>query len=185
MSRKHPETKTRSAASPDLEAERRHRREAVRPVIQELKRLIRYSELSQRDVEQQAGFSKGYLSQVLGQNLDLKMHHVLIVLGVLDVPPARFFRQVFEPDASGAPASVRDFERRSEPLSQNLRAQLDTLYGGREEVLDRLDRRLKRCERALDHLEQRGILSFDRTDGSGESKASGERTDGESTDEPR
>ena len=136
--------------------------DAVRPVLQELRRLIRHSELSQREVEKAAGFSKGYLSQVLGQNLDLKMRHVLKILDVLQVPPGRFFLEVFEPRLGAqAPPSVRAFAAAAPPLEAELQHRLSRLYGHRDDVVDHLGRRLLRCEQALDQLAQQGILRFE------------------------
>lgn len=151
MNREDP--KTRSRAGDD----------SVRPVLLELRRLIRYSELSQREVEKAAGFSKGYLSQVLGQNLDLKMRHVLQILDVLQVPPGRFFLEVFEPaPRADAPPSVRAFRQSAEPLDDEMRRRVHDLYGRRDDVIEHLGQRLLRCEQALDQLARQGVLSFGR-----------------------
>lgn len=133
------------------------------PLLEEIRRLIRFSGMSQRAVEQAAGFSKGYLSQLLGRNLDIKVRHVLAILDALDTPPARFFAQVYgglEPPlaASDKPDSLYRFERLARPLPDEIDRRLDFLYRGHEETLDRLRRRLRRCEDALDRLADQGLL---------------------------
>lgn len=138
----------------------------TRPVLDEIRRLIRYSDLSQREVEKSAGFSKGYLSQLLGQNLDLKIRHVLAILEVLEVPPSQFFQRVYGryPDDS-RPASLDVFQTGSAPLDQDLRRQLETLYRERTDVLEILERRLDRCESSVDQLKHqladRGVIPME------------------------
>ena len=69
-------------------------RRDIKPILEELRLMIRRSELSQRQVEEAAGFSRGYLSQLLAQNLDLKVWHLLAILDIFGEAPGDFFRRV-------------------------------------------------------------------------------------------
>lgn len=103
--------------------------------------MIRRSELSQRRVEKMAGFSKGYLSQLLAQNLDLKVWHLKIILGVFGQSPVDFFQRL-DPEAD-LPPSLRAFEQSRRPLHPEIDDSLEELYGVDPEVLVRLRRRLE------------------------------------------
>jgi len=58
---------------------------------------LRLSEagLSQREVSRRLGAHRDYVNQVLRGNLELKVDHVLAILGVLGVPPEEFFAEHF------------------------------------------------------------------------------------------
>ena len=138
----------------------------TRPLLDEIRRLVRFSDISQRDVEKGAGFSKGYLSQLLGQNLDLKMWHILAILKVLDVDSGHYFQRVFgpPPETSSKPRSLEKFERLSQPISEDLDRQLGELYRDRADTLDSLRHRLGKCEDALSQLADQGLLRFEPRD---------------------
>ena len=133
----------------------------TKPLLKEIRRLVRLSDLSQRQVEKQAGFSKGYLSQLLGQNLDLKVWHVFAILNVLDVEPRAFYARVF-PGRTGKPASLVDFQASSEPVPDDLDRLLGRLYRDKADSIEHLRLRMERVEDALGQLESRGLLHFDR-----------------------
>ena len=134
----------------------------VQPLLGEIRRLVRLSDLSQRQVEKLAGFSKGYLSQLLGQNLDLKVRHVLAILNALDEDPGEFFSRVYRrPAAGGVPPALADFGSRSEPLTEDMDRWVGRIYREKSEILEQLRRRLDRCEAAVDQLERRGLVLFD------------------------
>jgi transcriptional regulator with XRE-family HTH domain len=62
----------------------------------ELHRRVRDSGLTQRVIESRNGFTGGYLSQVLKGNITLTIRHVLGILLAIDIPPLRFFSEVFQ-----------------------------------------------------------------------------------------
>ena len=141
--------------------------EQVKPLLDEIRRLVRLSDLSQRQVEKMAGFSKGYLSQLLGRNLDLKLWHVLAVLSALDVEPGDFFARAFprrRSSATSKPGSLIEFAERSEPISDDMDRWVGRLYRDKTEALEHLHQRLERCEDALGRLQERGLVVFDRAD---------------------
>jgi hypothetical protein len=81
--------------------------EVVR-ILAMLRDAVRYSNLSNREVERRLGVSanSGYLSRLFAGTRELKLRQVLDVLDVVGLPPANFFRAAFaEPDDS--PESLR------------------------------------------------------------------------------
>lgn len=133
----------------------KERHEEIKPVLEELRSIIRRSDYSQRRVEEEAGFSKGYLSQLLAQNLDLKVWHVLAILEVFDIQPVDFFESVFPRPRRNA---LERFADSSEPLAGDIEAAVNQLYRMGVESLTELRMRLNRCEKAVDQLEARGMV---------------------------
>lgn len=82
-------------------------------MARQLQRTIRASGASQRQVESALGWGKGYFSQLVKGNVDLKLRHVFRVLEHLDVEPATFFAEAFPP-----PPSKSRYESPSDPGSQ-------------------------------------------------------------------
>jgi transcriptional regulator with XRE-family HTH domain len=81
--------------------------EVVR-VLAMLRDAVRYSNLSNREVERRLGVSanSGYLSRLFAGTRELKLRQIFDVLDVVGLPPANFFRAAFaEPDDS--PESLR------------------------------------------------------------------------------
>lgn len=76
----------------DIELEEIERR--VDEARDELKRLLREHKLSQRAVETQCGWSRGYLSQVFQGRITLTLAHVFAILAAVDLPAAEFFHQL-------------------------------------------------------------------------------------------
>lgn len=126
------------------------RNQVTRPLLEELRRMIKRSEYSQRRIEELAGFSKGYLSQLLAQNLDIKVWHVLAILEVFDMPPGDLFARVY-PEDGDAPSSAHD-----DPLARLLR--------GGVQSLQHLRQRLELCEDAVSQLEGHGLVELGRSD---------------------
>ena len=135
----------------------KEREEEIQLVLQEIRRMIKRSEYSQRQVEEMAGFSKGYLSQLLARNLDLKVWHVLAILEVFKVSPSEFFERLY-PAASRA-AALESFTDRSEPLVDDLDKAVNNLYRAGSESLNKLRERLQHCEEAIAELKEKGLLS--------------------------
>lgn len=125
-------------------------------VLERLRLLIYFSELTQREIEERVGFSRGHLSQLLGGTSDLKLWHLLAILRVMELEPGDFFGDLFSPHRSPALKTLDDVRRRSKgkPLS----FELARLYAvGIESIADFSDR-LARCEEALGELAERGVL---------------------------
>ncbi len=72
----------------------------VQRVLALLKRAIRSSGLSQKEVDRKIGVQPGYLSQVMIGRLDLKAKHLLRALEAIQVDPAGFFNLAFPVDRS-------------------------------------------------------------------------------------
>lgn len=126
-------------------------------ILERLRLLIYFSELTQREIEERVGFSRGHLSQLLGGTSDLKLWHLLAILRVMELAAGDFFGDLFSPHRSPALKTLDDVRRRSKgkPLSFEL-AQLYAV--GIESIADFSDR-LERCEEALRELADRGALS--------------------------
>lgn len=109
----------------------------VQRVLSLLKRAIRSSGMSQKEVDRKIGVQPGYLSQVMIGRLDLKVKHLLRALEAIDVDPAGFFNLAFPDERhamarggsaggdllsllpSGVTAAEGRSERGSEPVSDS------------------------------------------------------------------
>lgn len=160
-----PAAETEEPESESRETEERHRLTDARlhELLTRLRLRIHYAPSTQREIEERAGFSKGYLSQILHGNIDLKLSHLLAVIDALEVEPADFFAELFDERRFAAHSLLslgrRGGERggaRSTPLG----LELARLYGLGLESLDELLRRLDRCEAAFRELEERGLLEM-------------------------
>lgn len=144
----------------DLAADRReiqqHSRRDVKPILEELRAMIRRSELSQRQVEEAAGFSRGYLSQLLAQNLDLKVWHLLAILELFEEHPGDFFHRLLP--GAARPEPLANFAARSAPPGDELLTSIDRLYRVGVESLADLRRRLERLDGVVDQLEASGVV---------------------------
>jgi transcriptional regulator with XRE-family HTH domain len=69
--------------------------EEVQRVSEALREAIRRRKTSQRQIERVLGQGKGYLSQLLGGNVDLKLKHVFAVLEVLGLEADEFFLGIY------------------------------------------------------------------------------------------
>ena len=125
-------------------------------VLERIRLSIRQAGFSQRKVEELAGFSRGYLSQLLARNLDLKYWHLVAILDVLELSPAHFFGGLY-PDA-GPISALHGFRDTSEPLSSEIDHDLNRVYGEGSGAVHELRERLERCERAISELEAKGFL---------------------------
>jgi transcriptional regulator with XRE-family HTH domain len=84
----------------------------VQRVAEALREAIRRKKISQRQVERVLGQGKGYLSQLLGGTVDLKLKHLFAVLAVIGVEPDAFFLELY--DRSDPLGSVRALVARSQ-----------------------------------------------------------------------
>jgi transcriptional regulator with XRE-family HTH domain len=64
--------------------------------------LLKLDDRSIRSVEQELGLGSSALGKVLNGTIRLQMSHVLMILGVLDMPPGEFFSLAY-PQKSLAP----------------------------------------------------------------------------------
>lgn len=120
----------------DLDAQREVHRLRLR-----MRDLVTDSDLGNRAIEARAGFSPGYLAQLLSGNLELKLSHVLAVVTAVGESPARFFRRLHPVAAASGTVDLaedRDLAR---------------VCGFGIESLSRLRRRLERFEDALGGLD--------------------------------
>jgi len=69
--------------------------EEVQRVAEALREAIRRRKVLQRQIERVLGQGKGYLSQLLGGNVDLKLKHVFAVLEVLGLAADEFFLGIY------------------------------------------------------------------------------------------
>ncbi|RMH16031.1 MAG: XRE family transcriptional regulator [Acidobacteria bacterium] len=122
----------------------------TRRVLRHLRDVIEDADMTQRQIESRAGFSRGYLSQLLAQNIDLKYRHVLAVLEAVGIAPATFFARVFPPPESRPP--------RGRPLELPPDHQAANVYGFGIEAVQELRQRLERCEDALVTLHESGVI---------------------------
>jgi len=84
----------------------------VERVSEALREAIRRKKSSLRNVEQALGQGRGYMSQLLGGNVDIKLKHVFSVLGVIGVEADEFFLNVYS--RSDPVAAVRGLVSRAE-----------------------------------------------------------------------
>lgn len=131
-------------------------RVATAHVLERIRLLIYLSERTQREIEQRLGFSRGYLSLLLGGKVDLKMWQLLAILHALELEPAEFFAEAFPRRRNRALENLDDLREslRNKPLALEL-AGLFAL--GIESIAD-FSERLECCENALDELADLGIL---------------------------
>lgn len=134
-----------------------------RRLLEHLRLLVYLSPLRQRQIEERAAFSRGYLSQLLCGNIDLKFQHLIRILNATDTAPAIFFADLYPAAPAALRSSLQRFRGRSEPFDASLRVQLLRMYGMGLESLADLSERLERCEDAFSELETRGVLRGKRT----------------------
>jgi len=86
------------------------------PLIEELRARIRASGLRYAEIEQRAGFSKKYLSQLVNGHVDLKIFQLFKILVATEVEFSEFFSAV-----------ARRYRKRTVPISEEQRKILETL----------------------------------------------------------
>ncbi len=132
-------------------------KQETEPALQEIRRLLREAGISQRQLEERVGFSRGYVSQLLARNLDLKVWHVLAILNALEHSPGEFFSRMY-PAAKKRRRALEEFQRASGPLTEEVDEVLGRLYKYGVESLNQLRDRLARCEQSVARIEASGIL---------------------------
>lgn len=60
-----------------------------------LSAAVKFSNITQREVERKLGLSSGSLSRLFSGGIELKIKHVLDICEVIGFPPSRFFRAAY------------------------------------------------------------------------------------------
>lgn len=150
MSTESLRTQDLDAESPDAESPVDWR-DQTEPALHEIRRILERTGVTQRHLEERLGFSRGYLSQLLSRNLDLKLWHVLAILDGLGEAPGSFFARVY-PGYHRSP--LDRLEEDMTPLSEEIDATLARLYGRAKVDSPRQFRdRLAVCEEKILRLE--------------------------------
>ncbi|MCP3962862.1 MAG: hypothetical protein GY719_33910 [bacterium] len=90
----------------------KRRDEAVDRLRAELRRKVRESDLTQRAIEEENGFTRGYLSQVLQGHVTLTARHVFGILFALDIAPGPFFQRLMGESRRDAGQSLSEIRER-------------------------------------------------------------------------
>jgi transcriptional regulator with XRE-family HTH domain len=129
-------------------------RASTQPILESLRLRVYVCDLTQREIEKRIGFSRGYLSQVLGGTVEIKLWQLLAILDVVGVEPVDFFDGLYPRRGSQA---LEVFERlRNSPQAQQspLNLELARLYGFGIESVEEFRDRLAQCEDALEELKE-------------------------------
>ncbi len=88
------------------------RDELVDRLREELRRMIRESDSTQRVLEEANGFTRGYLSQVLQGHVTLTAKHVFGIVLALGASPEELFPRLFENRGRGRPERLSEIRER-------------------------------------------------------------------------
>ena len=118
---------------------------SVKRLRRRLRDLVEDSDVPRRQIDARLGHAPGYLSQLLAGTIDLKYRHVMAILEAIDLPPHRFFEEVYplpEPKLPSEPSTA---------LTAALQVNPDVVgvYGLGIETVRELRHRLESCEAAL------------------------------------
>jgi transcriptional regulator with XRE-family HTH domain len=115
-----------------------------------LSAAVKFSNITQREVERKLGLSSGSLSRLFSGGIELKIKHILDVCEVIGFPPSRFFRAAYpqrdeesgdawrlqrlleqlhpgkdHPDKDKLPAALRPADEEQEPAAMANPTQAD------------------------------------------------------------
>lgn len=130
----------------------------TRRLLERLRFLIQLSRHTQRDIERKAGFSRGYLSQLLNGHVGIKLRHLLLVLEALEIDPPDLFFDLYPRRRNRLRKAMEGFQRNSQSFEKSVVLDLARLYGSGIEALKDLEQRLARCEDVLTDLEVADFL---------------------------
>jgi transcriptional regulator with XRE-family HTH domain len=120
--------------------------------LERLQELIEDADVSYSDLEGRTGFSQGYLAQILGGYIELKLSHVVAILEGLGESPAGFFGELF-PSWQHI-HRVQGIHQRKLTINR----EIAWIYGHGVESIQELCSRLERCEEALRELRRNADL---------------------------
>jgi transcriptional regulator with XRE-family HTH domain len=80
-------------------------------LVQVLKILLRFSKVSNREVEKKLELSAGYMSRLLSGRIDLKLSHVFEMADVLELHPHELFEIALPPSTPGPSRGLRQLRR--------------------------------------------------------------------------
>jgi hypothetical protein len=85
-----------------------------------LRTAIRVSDFTHREIEINLGWSGGSLSRLFSGEVELKIHHVLDILGVIHLAPGEFFQIAFPTEEVSPSPVLKKLQEamRSEPLTE-------------------------------------------------------------------
>jgi len=60
-----------------------------------LESVVRMHGLSARQLEEKLSYGAGTVNRLFNGKIELKLRHILLILGVIGIPPSQFFREAF------------------------------------------------------------------------------------------
>lgn len=104
-----------------------------------LRDLMREAGRTQRSIEREAGWGKGYLTQVLGEGRPaLKVEHVLTILDLLGVSLEEFFSGLYDLHSGSGAAAGLDATAVERMIDRRLEEVLSAERAERQQQLERL-----------------------------------------------
>ncbi len=113
---------------------------------------IRGSDVTHREIEINLGWSGGSLSRLFSVEVELKIHHVLDILGVIRLPPGEFFQIAFPSEAASPSPVLRKLQEtmRSEPAPLGEETARPTAQPSAEQMTQRLVETVRQVFAELD-----------------------------------
>ncbi|NJL29814.1 MAG: hypothetical protein HC897_18945 [Thermoanaerobaculia bacterium] len=127
-------------------------KQEARRLLDRLRMIIYLSSLRHGEIEERAGFSRGYLSQILSGSVELKFRHVITILDAVGVAPAVLFAELYPHRRRTAEELLDSLPAGSRLREDPFVGQLAHLFAFGIEALIDLYERLERCEDALFEL---------------------------------
>lgn len=110
----------------------------VRRVVELLAYGVRQKGLSRRALEEKMGMSRGYLSELLSGDVDLRISYILMILEALEIHPWQFFRVAFNRPQLGRSAPVPEASAEEELLAVMQQGLQSPLAAADEREIDRV-----------------------------------------------
>ena len=99
-------------------------------IVTLLRRLIRQRGFTQLEVQEDLGWGRSYISQLVNKQKSLRVEHVLMILKVIGVTPEDFFGEIYQfGDAYGSAGGAGRAARSQDRGGSMLRADLDRSMG--------------------------------------------------------
>lgn len=98
------------------------------PLSLVLSTMVRLASRTRQSLEQEMGLSSGYLSKLLGGQVELRPRHILMICGAVGIHPSDFYRMVYPPPGPGeGTTALRLLEETQAALGQHPPAVSSTL----------------------------------------------------------